>query len=330
MRTRKSIIILIGFIALAIVLSVMPFVLSGYLLSVLVLLLIYMLPAMSMRVSLLTGQTNIGVVAFFAIGGYASAILSMELGVPVVIALLAGGLIAAIVGLLLGSMIMKMGDLYFLILTWGFLELVRSVAIKAVPLTNGPFGLVNIPPISIGGLVLSDVPEYFFILFVLVLVLVLLYRMEYSRLGLTWKGIAQAPDLSESVGVNVYRYKLVSFIISCFVAGLGGALYAHHMGVLQPVMFTFLLATTVILWNVLGGVGSYWGPIVGTVFLLLIVEPLRGLASFEMITYASILIVVIILLPGGLVTLPSRLGFLIKRLRRKDKTAEADVESGGV
>ena len=185
MRTSKSIIILAAIIALTIVLATMPFVLGAYLLSVLILLFIYLLPAMSMRVSLLAGQTNIGVVAFFAIGGYASAILSMELGVPVLVSLLGGGLIAALAGLLLGSMIMKMGDLYFLILTWGFLELVRSVAIKAVPLTNGPFGLVNIPPISIGGLVLSDTPEYFFILFVTVLVLVLLYRLEHSRLGLT-------------------------------------------------------------------------------------------------------------------------------------------------
>ena len=329
MRTKKSTIILAAFIVLAIVLFTMPFVLGAYLLSVLVLLLIYILPAMSMRVSLLAGQTNIGVVAFFAIGGYASAILSLKLGVPVLAALLGGGLIAAIVGLLLGSVIMKMGDLYFLILTWGFLELVRSVAIKAVPLTNGPFGLVNIPPLSIGGLVLSRVPEYFFILFFTLLVLVLLYRVEYSRLGLTWKGIAQAPNLSESVGVNVYRFKLVSFVISCFVAGLGGALYAHHMGVLQPGTFTFLLATTVIIWNVLGGVGSYWGPIVGTVFLLLLVEPLRGLASFEMITYAAILIAVIIFLPGGLITLPKRLGPLIKRLRRKGETAKADAEGGG-
>ena len=329
MRTKKSIIILAALIVLAIVLSTVPFLLGAYLLSVLVLLLIYILPAMSMRVSLLAGQTNIGVVAFFAIGGYASAILSMKLGVPVLAALLGGGLIAAIVGLLLGSVIMKMGDLYFLILTWGFLELVRSVAIKAVPLTNGPFGLVNIPPLSIGGLVLSRVPEYFFILFVTLLVLVLLYRVEYSRLGLTWKGIAQAPSLSESLGVNVHRFKLTSFVISCFVAGLGGALYAHHMGVLQPVMFTFLLATTVILWNVIGGVGSYWGPIVGTVFLLLLVEPLRSLASFEMITYAAILIVVIIFLPGGLITLPKRLGPLIKRLRRKGETAKADAEGGG-
>jgi branched-chain amino acid transport system permease protein len=328
-RTKKSIIILAAIIALAVVLFTVPFVIGPYLLSVVVLLLIYILPAMSMRVSLLAGQTNIGVVAFFAIGGYASAILSMKLGVPVLAAMLGGGLIAAIIGLLLGSVIMKMGDLYFLILTWGFLELVRSVAIKAVPLTNGPFGLVNIPPISIGGLALSGVPEYFFILFVTVLILVLLYRVEYSRLGLTWKGIAQAPSLSESMGVNVYRFKLVSFIISCFIAGLGGAVYAHHMGVLQPGTFTFLLATTVIIWNVLGGVGSYWGPIVGTVFLLLLVEPLRGLESFEMITYAAILIVVIILLPGGLITLPKRLGPLIKRLRRKGETAKADAEGGG-
>jgi branched-chain amino acid transport system permease protein len=327
-HTKKSIIIA-AIIALVIVLCTMPFVLSNYLLSVLVLILIYMLPAMSMRVSLLAGQTNIGVVAFFAIGGYASAILSMKLGVPVLAAMLGGGLIAALVGLVLGSVIMNMGDLYFLILTWGFLELVRSVAIKATSLTNGPFGLVNIPPISIGGLALSKVPEYFFILLVTVLILAFLYRLEYSRLGLTWKGIAQAPNLSESVGVNVYRFKLISFVISCFVAGLGGAVYAHHMTVLQPVTFTFLLATTVILWNVLGGVGSYWGPVVGTVFLLLIVEPLRQLQSFEMITYAAILIVVILFLPGGLITLPKRLGPLIKRLRRKGETAKADAGGGG-
>lgn len=329
MHTKKSIIILAALIALAIVLITMPFVLGAYLLSVIVLLLIYLLPAMSMRVSLLAGQTNIGVVAFFAIGGYASAILSMKLGVPVLAAILAGGLIAAFAGLILGAAIMNMGDLYFLILTWGFLELIRSIAIKATPLTNGSFGLVDIPHISIGGHVLSSVPEYFFILFATVLVLVLLYRLEYSRLGLTWKGIAQAPNLSESLGVNIYKFKLISFVISCFVAGLGGALYAHHMSVLQPVMFTFLLATTVILWNVIGGVGDYWGPVVGTVFLLLLVEPLRGLESYEMITYAAILIVVIIFLPGGLITLPKKLRPLFERLRQKNKTTEIDVEGGG-
>ena len=169
------------------------------------------------------------------------------------------------------------------------------------------------------GGILSLNAEYFFIVLVSALVLFLLYRVEYSRLGLTWKSIAQAPALSEALGINVYRFKLLSFTISCFVAGLGGALYAHHMSVLQPVMFTFLLATTVILWNVFGGVASYWGPIVGTFFLMILVEPLRGLASFEMITYAAILIMVILFFPNGIVSIPGKVAPLIQRLRSSSK-----------
>lgn len=327
MLTKKSIVTLVILSALAIVLIVMPFILGPYLLSVLMLLFIFIIPGMSMRVSLLAGQTNIGVVAFFAIGGYTSAILSMELGVPFLVSFILGALLAALVGLLLGSIIMKLGDLYFLILTWGFLELVRSIAIKAEPLTGGSFGLINIPRINIGGIVFSGATEYFFLLFISALILFLLYRVEYSRLGLTWKGLAQAPNLAEAIGINVYRYKLTSFVISCFVAGLGGALYAHHMEVLQPVTFTFLLATTVILWNVFGGIGSYWGVIVGTIFLILIVEPLRGLASFEMITYATMLIVIIIFLPGGIITLPNMLSRLIKRLKHSSKANNISQES---
>ena len=253
MRTKKSITIIASLLAVAIILSVMPFVLGPYLVQVLILIFIFILPTISMRVSFLAGQTNIGVVAFFAVGGYASAVLAMKLGIPVIATLPLGGLMAAVVGLILGTAIMKLGDLYFIIITWGFLEVVRSVAIKATPLTGGPFGLVKIPPISIGGISLSGVSEYFFILLAVVLILVILYRVEYSRLGMTWKSIAQAKALTEAVGINVFRFKLASFTISCFVAGMGGALYAHYMGILQPVTFTFLLATTVIIWNFFGG-----------------------------------------------------------------------------
>jgi branched-chain amino acid transport system permease protein len=311
-------------LAAAAVLSVLPFVLNPYLLSVFILIFIFILPTIGMRVSLLAGQTNIGVVAFFAIGGYASSILTMKVGVPFLPALLAGGMIAAVAGLLLGAVIMNLGDLYFIIITWGFLELVRSVAIKVRFLTGGPFGLVNIPPISIGGIDLSLPGQYFFILITTTLILFLLFRLEYSRLGLTWKSIAQAPQLSEAVGVNVYRLKLISFVISCFVAGLGGALYAHYSGLLQTVTFTFLLATTVIIWNFFGGTRHFIGPVIGAVVLLLAVEPLRGLRSFEMIAYAIVIILVTVFLPDGIISIPSRFARLVRHIRQSTETGDAE------
>ena len=319
MRTKRRITVLAVLLAVAIVLLTVPLVLNPYLLSVLILIFISILPTISTRVSLIVGQINIAVIGFFAIGGYTSGYLTMNLGVPFLAAFLAGGIVAAIVSLLLGAIIINLGDLYFIIITWGFLEVVRSVAVKATPLTGGAGGLIGIPPISLGGITFSKTAEYFFILLAVSLILYALYRIEYSRLGLTWKSIGQAPSLSEAVGISAYKYKIISFVISSFIAGLGGALYAHHMGVLQPVTFTFMLATTVIIYNFFGGNRHFIGPIVGAFVLLLAVEPLRGLHSYEMMAYAGVIILVIIFLPDGLISLPDRLAPLTRRLFRSDK-----------
>ena len=329
MHTRRVQVVLGLLLAAITTLTIAPFVFGAYITFVLTLIFIYLLPTLSMRMSLIAGQTNIGVVGFFAIGGYTSAALAIKLHIPVFIALFAGGIMAAFIGLLIGAIIMNLGDLYFIIITWGFLELVRSVAIKATPLTGGPFGLVDIPPLSIAGLRLSDITEYFFVFIFTATILLVLYRLESSRLGLTWKGIAQAPSLAEAVGINVHRFKLISFVVSCFASGLGGALYAHHMSILQPVTFTFLLATTVIIWNFFGGLQHFLGPVVGAVVLLLAVEPLRGLESYEMIAYAGVIIVVTVFVPNGLISLPDRVSQGLGYLGRREVPVSEESAAGG-
>ena len=315
MLTRGRKVLWLSVLAFLLLLAGAGFAMNPYFLQVASIIAIFIIPTISMRVSLIAGQTNIGVIGFFAVGGYASAVLSMKLGLPFLVAVPVGGLVAAMVGFFLGTLIMKLGDLYFIIITWGFLELARSIAIKATPITGGPFGLVGIPPISIGSVTLHGGWQFAFILMTTAVVLLILYRLEYSRLGLTWKGIAQAPSLAEAVGVNVYLFKLVSFTISCFVAGVGGAMFAHYMGVLQPVTFTFLLATTVIIWNFFGGTKHFIGPVIGAIILLLAVEPMRELEQYEMLVYAAVIILATVFLPDGIISIRQRLSVARSRIR---------------
>jgi len=318
---NKSIVKLAIIIAIAIVLSTMPFVLNKYLTSVIIMMFILILSTMSLRVSLTVGHINIAVFGFFAIGSYTSAILTMKLGLPFLFSFLCGGGVAAIVALILGSIIVNLSEAYFLIITWGFLELVRTIIVQLTPITGGPFGIVQIPPISIGAITLTGVSEYFFILSVSVLILVILYRIEKSRLGLTWKSIAQSPRLSEAVGINNYKFRLISFMISSAVAGLSGALYAHHMGSLSPMVFSFALAIQIVIYNFFGGMKHFIGPIIGAVILMMATEPLRGLQTYEILVYAIVVILVCSFLPDGLISLPDKLIPLIRNLRKSGRTS---------
>ena len=148
--------------------------------------------------------------------------------------------------------------------------------------------------------------QYYLGLALTVIVLVVLYRFEHSRLGLIWRSIGQADHLAQSLGVNVARYKLVAFTVGCFFAGVAGAFYAHFIRFLFPPEFGFLVATNILVYNFVGGRGHFAGPVVGAVFLSLASEPFRG-SPYETIFFSIVMLMAILFLPGGLVTLPGRL-----------------------
>src|SRR5262249_9393563 len=139
----------------------------------------------------------------------------------------------------------------------------------------------------------------------LVLVLLILYKCERSRLGLIWKSIGMADNLATSLGVNVAGYKLLAFSLGCFFAGVAGAFYAHFIRLLFPPEFSFLMATNILLYNFVGGKCSFAGSIVGAILLSLLSEPFRG-SPYETIFFSIAMLLTILLLPGGLVTLPGK------------------------
>ena len=317
MSIKKSTIFGAGGLA---ILLLVPLFVGDYILLVFTLIFINVLLASSLRVSFNAGQLNFGVPGFYSIGAYTSVLLVMKLGVPWVVAFFAAGLMAALVSLIIGYPSLRLKGVYFLILTLGFIEIVRMLATKWHSLTNGAFGIAHIPPISIAGIeIVTQTHQYYFTILVMLVFLFVLYRLENSRFGLVVKSLNQAEELGETVGINTYRYKILAFAISSFFVGLTGSVYAHNMTLIQPSYFGFYLAAVVLIYLFVGGLGGFAGPILGAVVLSLITEPLRGFHAYERIFFAIVLVLVVLFLPGGILGAKARLSSLIERFRRSEK-----------
>src|SRR5712691_13560432 len=284
--------------------------LGDYYVHVFALVLTNVILAASLRPSLTCGQLNIGHSAFMCVGAYTSALLAKNLGVPFEISLLGGAVLAAAVGLAIGYPSLRLRGVYFAMVTVAFVEAIRLIASIWVPLTRGNAGLSGVPKPSILGMTLATkTSQYYLGLVLMLVVLVILAKLERSRLGLVWKSIGLADNLAQSLGVNIANYKLLAFTLGCFFAGVAGAFYAHFIRFLFPPEFGFLLATNILIYNFVGGRGHFAGPIVGAVFLSLLSEPFRG-SAYETIFYSIVMLLTILFLPGGLITLPGKLAAL--------------------
>ncbi len=266
--------------------------------------------AASLRPSLTCGQLNIGHSAFMSIGAYTSALLAKRLDVPFEVALLCGALLASAVGLAIGYPSLRLRGVYFAMVTVAFVEVIRLIAQLWVPLTRGMSGLSGIPKPSILGMTLTTkTSQYYLAVFLMLGILLVLWKLEYSRLGLIWKSIGMADNLAQSLGVNIAKHKLLAFALGCFFAGVAGAFYAHFIRFLFPPEFGFLMATNILVYNFVGGRGHFVGPIVGAGFLSLLSEPFRG-SPYETIFFSIAMLLTILVLPGGLITLPGKLAGL--------------------
>jgi branched-chain amino acid transport system permease protein len=241
------------------------------------------------------------------VGAYTSALLAKHFALPFELCLLSGALLATAVGLGVGYPSLRLRGVYFAMVTVAFVEVVRLVAAIWVPLTRGNSGLSGIPKPNLLGMTLTTkASQYYLIVGLTLVTLFILWRLERSRFGLTWKSIGMADPLAQSLGVNIARDKLVAFMIGCFFAGVAGAFYAHFIRFLFPPEFGFLVATNILVYNFVGGRGHFVGPIVGAVFLSLLSEPFRG-SAYETIFFSIAMLLTILFLPGGIITLPGKL-----------------------
>jgi branched-chain amino acid transport system permease protein len=320
----------IGIVLLAAALIVLPHLLSLSQQEILVLLVINVLLVCSYRLLTLTGEWSLAHVVIMGVGAYGSALVAKRLEVPVPLAMLAGSAMAALIAFLLSFPLFRMKGFYFLIGSFAAGEVIRLIW-KWSELTwlfGGPKGIKLIPPFPDIKLLSIDfynpINYYYLCLIVVAVSLVILYRVERSRIGLTFHAIHWQDKLAQSVGVDTFRYRTLAFVISSFFAGLAGALYAHYVGTVNPNRFDVAEMVYVLIWAIVGGTATFYGPIIGVVTLTILNEVvLRALGVDEMrpMLYGAILIVSILFLPNGLESLvPKIKGWIAGR---KDKRAVA-------
>src|SRR5215831_25660 len=231
---RTAVVVVLAVLALLVPL------LGDYYIHVFALVLINIVLAASLRPSLNCGQLNIGHSAFMCLGAYTSALLAKHYALPFELTLLAGALLAAAVGLIVGYPALRLRGVYFAMVTVAFVEVIRLIAAIWVPLTRGNSGLSGIPKPNLLGITLvSKSSQYYLAVGLAAIALFVLWRLERSRLGLTWRSIGLADNLAQSLGVNIAAHKLLAFAVGCFFAGVAGAFYAAFIRFLFPPEFGF-------------------------------------------------------------------------------------------
>ena len=294
-----------------------------YLRSVLIFAGIHVIAAYSFYVPFKTGQISLGQAGFMGVGAYAAGIVTAKLGLPFPLGLLAGGVVAGLVGVGVGFPALRIRGIYLLLLTLGFAEIVQ-VVILTWDYTGGAQGFQNIPFLE-NALV--------WIYAIVAVLIVFFARLERSSLGRAMDAVHEDEMAAEVMGVDVVRVKLFAFGLGAFIAGLAGALFAHYSTYVDSVTFNILIGVEILMFVLVGGGFSYWGPLFGAMFLSLLPEFLRALRDpmelipvswtenapwdrvydvvyefldFEnekrLIVYGLVLVVMMILRPQGLIT----------------------------
>ena len=289
------------------------FIRSEYYLHVLILCAMNIILASSLRAISTVGQISLGHAGFMSIGAYTSSILVMKLGFSTYVAILLGGVVAMVLAAVIAYPVTRVRTVYFAMLTLFLGEVIRLVITEGREITGGTSGLINIRPletISILGLHIdfaTRLPNYYFVLVFMLMILLFLYWVDRSYIGMTFKAIAQDESLAASTGINVAKYKAIIFCIGCCIAGLTGGFYAHYMSVLTPDSFGLFTSIYILIYVVIGGTRRFAGAIIGALILTLVPEVFRTLREYQPFIFVTVLFLVVFLLPGGLSDLLERI-----------------------
>ncbi len=292
--------------------ALLPLILANntYALRTSVLVLIYIVLALSLNFVLgFAGQLSMGHSAFYAVGAYTTAILTVTYHVPFWIALVCSAIVSAIFGLLLGVPTLRLKGDYLAITTIGFSEILRLVLINWASFTRGPAGIPGIPSPKIFGYTISSNTGYYYILYILVILTIFIsYRLLNSRLGRGLVAVKDDEVAAEAMGINPTFLKILAFVLGAAIAGLAGGIFASFIHYVNPDNFTYMESVVMLTMVVLGGVGSVPGIIVGATVLTILPEALRGISTYRYAIYGILLVMMMIVRPQGMISMSSLKG----------------------
>ena len=263
------------------------------------------------------GQISLGHAAFWGLGAYISGVLTAKFGWPPVLGLVASVFGTCTVALAIGLSTLRLKGHYLAMATLGVGIIIHTLFVQFSGLTGGPSGLVDVPSFSVGPIAVgSPVANYYFIWGWVAIGALAALNLRTSRIGRALNAIKGGDVAAECIGVDTYRYKVVVFVLSAAYAAVAGTLYVHYINFVAPDTFGFMNSVLILTMVVVGGIGTFWGPVIGGGILTFLPEYLRAYEGLDVVLYGAILVGVMMFMPKGLVSLFRDLGLRFRMTRR--------------
>lgn len=296
-----------GGILLAALLA-LPHFLKFYHQDMLIYLTINVLVVCSYRIVTLTGEWSLIHAVMMGIGAYTASLLFLNFDLGMWFTLPLAGAASALIAALLCFPLLRTTQFYFLIGSFAAGEAIRLTWIEFVGVFGGTGGLRGVEaPILWGIDFLDPIPYYYLTLFVVGVCLLILYRIEKSRIGLTLHAIHWKTPLAESVGVDTWRYRALAFIVGSFFVGVAGGLKVHYLGSVTPNQAAIGFMVFILIWVIVGGYNKFYGPIIGVMVLTVFDESIRTFEVLRPAIYGVVLILSVLFLPLGLESIPGKI-----------------------
>ncbi len=309
-KEEKSLHQRVWWLALLILLSLIaPFVISEFYLTILCEALVMSLLALSFNLLFgYMGQLSFGQAAFYGLGGYAVAMLMTKAQFNFWLSLIAGPVLAAIIGLIVGFFCVRLRGIYFAILTLAFGELIFFIVFKWHNFTGGDDGIQGIFPPEF---LKSPIAYYYFILIVFLLSAFILWKIIHSPFGQTVISMRENSERTEFLGINIARYQLIAFVIAAAFAGLAGAIWVPFYRSVAPSYLTWIKSGEPVMAAILGGPSLFFGPILGMFIMTFFHAWVLGFTVYWPVVMGALILVVIFFLPGGI------LGFIQEKVNQR-------------
>jgi branched-chain amino acid transport system permease protein len=297
------------FIAVVIILLILPLYTGVYLLNVMDIILIYLALALSWDMLLRSGQISFGMAGLFGVGGYAAALIHLYAGAGPLLSIFLGGLTAGLLACLIGMAVLQLRGMYFAIVTLALAEIFRVIIRNFPDLTGGPEGTI-LPSAIFAG---DSAKTYWLVLAVAVLSVIGSEIFRKTRIHFALTSIRNDEIVAKSSGINVFKYLVFIFAVTSAIQGLIGGAYAHIYGFVSPEgSFSLNFTLLPIAMTLLGGMHSTWGSVVGAVLLGVVSEFLKLQIPYgHLLVYGIIIVITILFFPQGIV------GSLGQRLRKR-------------
>ncbi|WP_040209432.1 branched-chain amino acid ABC transporter permease [Neobacillus jeddahensis] len=265
-----------------------------------------------------TGYLSLAHAGFFAIGAYSIGILTVKAGMNFWGAFILSLLITCVIGLVVGLIAFRTKEHFFAIYTLCLGYILYLIIDKWDSLTEGVRGLIGIPaPASIGPIKFeTEISHYYLVLFFLLLVVLIMYRIIHSLTGRTYIAIRNSEDLAKTIGISTMKNKLTVFVLSTFFAGLSGALYASFVRFIGPDIGAISITFDLLTYLLVGGIGTLSGPLVGTTLIVWLSQQLQGFQEYRMLIFGPVLTLLVIFYPRGIVGAVS--SWYTKLISKKD------------